>query len=157
MKGETLPLRAFYRIVEIAMKTIWQLKTFVVGALLAIGLAFAVVAPVAVAACDPAVETCCGGVSTSILECDNNNPSGSLEGTGLWQILIIAINILTAGVGIAAVAGIVYGSFLYTTAGGSPEQVKKAIGVITNVVIGVVAYAGMYIFLNFIIPGGLFT
>lgn len=97
----------------------------------------------------------CGGVDTAIIECDPAD--GSVEGSGLWQVLIIVINILTAGVGIAAVAGVVFGAFLYTTAGGNPEQVKKAIGMITNVVIGVIAYAGMYIFLNFIIPGGLFT
>ena len=100
-------------------------------------------------------QTSCGGVDTAIIECDPADDS--VEGSGLWQVLIIIINILTAGVGIAAVAGIVFGAFLYTTAGGNPEQVKKAIGMITNVVIGVIAYAGMYIFLNFIIPGGLFT
>jgi hypothetical protein len=70
---------------------------------------------------------------------------------------LLAINILTAGVGVAAVGGIVYGAVLYTSAGGSQEQVKKAVGIITNVVIGVVAYALMFSVLNFIIPGGLFN
>jgi hypothetical protein len=70
--------------------------------------------------------------------------------------LILVINILTAGVGIAAIGGIVYGAVLYTTAGGSQEQVKKAISIITNVVIGIVAYALMWALLNFLIPGGVF-
>jgi hypothetical protein len=77
--------------------------------------------------------------------------------SGVWGVLLIAINILTAGVGVAAIGGIIYGSILYTSAGGSPEQVKKAMGIITNVVIGVVAYALMFSGLNFIIPGGLFA
>lgn len=99
----------------------------------------------------------CGGVETSIIACDNPGDSGNIEDTGLWGILLLAINILTAGIAIAAVAGIVYGSILYTSAGGNQEQVKKAMGVFTNVVIGIIAYAGMYALLNFIIPGGLFT
>jgi small-conductance mechanosensitive channel len=84
-------------------------------------------------------------------------PSDTVESTGVWGVLLLAINILTGGVTIAAIAGVVYGSVLYTSAGGSTEQTKKAMGVITNVVIGVIAYALMYAFLNFIIPGGLFT
>ncbi|HEY8992708.1 MAG TPA: hypothetical protein VIM37_02550 [Candidatus Microsaccharimonas sp.] len=87
---------------------------------------------------------------------DGSAPNKEITNTGIWGVLLFAINILTAGVGVAAVGGIVYGAVLYTSAGGSPEQVKKAMGIITNVVIGVVAYALMYSALNFIIPGGLF-
>jgi hypothetical protein len=95
---------------------------------------------------------------TAIIKCDNVTVgSDGVENTGVWSILLQAINILTAGVGIAAVGGIVYGAILYTSAGGSQEQVKKAMGIITNVVIGVVAYAVMFSGLNFLIPGGLFT
>lgn len=108
------------------------------------------------AACDPASESCCGGVKTSIVKCTQDGGGGT-ESTGVWGILLLAINILTAGVGVLAIAGIIYGSVLYTSAAGSAEQVKKAIGIITNVVIGIVAYAVMYSFLNFLIPGGLFN
>jgi len=100
----------------------------------------------------------CGGVETSLITCDE--PGGSttdISETGVWGILILAINILSAGVGVAALAGIVYGAALYTTAEGSAEKVKKAIEVFRNVVIGVVAYALMYAGLNFLIPGGLFN
>ncbi len=88
---------------------------------------------------------------------DGSAPVTDITSTGLWGVLLIAINVLTAGVGVAAVGGIVYGALLYTSAGGSPEQVKKAMGIITNVVIGVVAYALMYALLNFLIPGGIFN
>jgi hypothetical protein len=80
-----------------------------------------------------------------------------LTSTGLWGVLLMAINILTAGIGVAAVGGIVYGAVLYTSAGGAADQVKKARGIITNVVIGLVAYALMFSLLNFLIPGGLFN
>jgi hypothetical protein len=94
---------------------------------------------------------------TAIIKCSGVTGSGKVEETGLWSVLLTAINILTAGIGIAAVAGVIYASILYTSAGGSAEQTKKAMGIITNIVIGVIAYALMYALLNFIIPGGLFT
>lgn len=108
---------------------------------------------------------CCGTINVSIIGgtvcdgMDNNNkdPKTSTQTNGVWKLLIFALNIMTAGVGILGVAGIVYGSVLYTTASDKAEQTKKAIGVITNVVIGIVAYGLMYIGLNFLIPGGIFT
>jgi hypothetical protein len=97
-------------------------------------------------------------VDTAIIKCDNVDVTkGGTENNGVWSLLLTGINILTAGVGIAAIGGIVYGSILYTSAGGNAEQTKKAIEFIRNVIIGVVAYAIMFSFLNFIVPGGLFT
>jgi len=104
----------------------------------------------------------CGGAQTSIINCDQKNEASDknkglqVQDTGLWGLLLLAINILTAGVGVLALGGVVYGSVLYTTAGGNPEQVKKARGIFTNVAIGVIAFAGMYALLNFIVPGGVF-
>lgn len=111
-----------------------------------------------------AAESKCGGVNTAIISCgqgdgkstDPNDPTGGLENSGLWGLLLLILNVMTAGVGILAVGGIVYGSVLYTTAADKAEQTKKAIGIITNVVIGIVAYALMYLVLNFLIPGGIF-
>jgi hypothetical protein len=100
------------------------------------------------------------GVDTAIIKCDPKIVDVTKAGTennGVWALLLLAINILTAGVGIAAVGGIVYGSILYTSAGGNAEQTKKAIEFIRNVIIGVVAYAIMFSFLNFIVPGGVFS
>jgi hypothetical protein len=101
-------------------------------------------------------KTSCGSTATSIIGCNPTNANG-VEGTAVWSLLLIAINILTAGVGIVAVAGIIYGSIMYATSGGSPENVKKARTIITNVVIGIIAYAFMFTILNFITPGGLFN
>lgn len=112
---------------------------------------------VALAECDAEAETsCCGGVDTSILSCNQTGQGDEVKDSGLWGILLLVINILTAGVGVLAVAGVVYGAVLYTSAGGSQEQIKKAITIFTNVAIGLVAFAGMWVLLNFIIPGGVF-
>lgn len=103
-------------------------------------------------------QTSCGGVDTSIIKCDQaGGDDAQIRDTGLWGVLIIAVNVLIAGVGVLALAGIVYGAILYTSAGGNAEQTKKAIGVFTNVVIGVLTFAGMWVLLNFLIPGGAFN
>ncbi len=97
----------------------------------------------------------CGGVDTAIIKCSATN-SGDVTDNGIWALLLLVINILTTGVAVLGVAGIVYGSILYTTAEDKADQVKKATDVITNVVIGLIAFALMWSVLNFIIPGGVF-
>lgn len=99
----------------------------------------------------------CGGVETAIIKCNQNNDGTDVENNGIWGLLLIAINIMTAGVGVLAVGGIVYAAILYTTAEDKADQVKKSTDIITNVVIGLVAFALMYAGLNFLIPGGVFT
>lgn len=121
----------------------------------------------------------CGGVETSVIDCSQQKavcPAGttgpgedglcsdkshpvykSITDSGIWGILITAINILTAGVAITAVGGVIYGSILYTSAEGSADQTKKARTIIANVMIGLLAYGLMYGFLNFIVPGGMFN
>jgi hypothetical protein len=109
----------------------------------------------------PALAADCGGVKTSIIGgniCKNVDPdSTSAQDSAVWKLLVLVLNILTGGVGILAVGGIAYGAILYTSAGDKAEQTKKAIGIITNVVIGIVAYGLMYLVLNFLIPGGIFA
>lgn len=104
----------------------------------------------------PIVSADCGGVKTSVVNCDQAGGT-TVESTGIWGILMLVINILSVGVGIAAVGGIVYGSILYTTSGGSVEQTKKSRTIIANTVVGIVLYISMWAFLNYLVPGGLFT
>ncbi len=137
-----------------------KIKQFVVGAALVLSLAAfsnIIASPNTDAACDPTAANCCGGVETAIISCAQTGTSGEVEDTGAWGVLLLAINILTAGVGVATLGGIVYASIMYTSSGGNPEQTKKAMQIITNIVIGVIAYAGMYALLNFLVPGGLFA
>lgn len=88
---------------------------------------------------------------TSILKinCDEN-------GGGIWSLLLLVVQILTAGVGLVAIGGFVYAAILYTTAEGNAGQVTKAKETIFNVVVGLVLYALMWAFLQFLIPGGVF-
>lgn len=99
----------------------------------------------------------CGGVKTAVIKCDATNESKDVSDNGIWALLIMTLNIMTAGVGILAVGGIVYGSILYATAEDKADQVKKAQGIITNVVIGLILFAFMWAGLNFIVPGGVFA
>jgi hypothetical protein len=152
------------------MKIKQTIKQLIPALVLAMGF-LTLVSPLPVSAAE------CGGVETSIIGCeekgalcpdgtqikeeatcpDGTTPVVSVENTGAWGILLVAINILTAGVGVVAIAGIVYASILYTSAGGSAEQIKKSMTIIADIVIGVLAFALMYAILNFIIPGGLFA
>jgi len=91
----------------------------------------------------------CDKNETVIIECGNDT-------NGIWAILLIAINIMTAGCGVLAVLGIVYASILWTTAEDKADQLNKAKSIITNVVIGLVAFLLMWAGLNFIVPGGVF-
>jgi hypothetical protein len=110
-----------------------------------------IVGPTALAA------TQCGGVDTAIIGCSQDNGSSNVEDNGIWGLLLIALNVMTAGVGVLAVGGIVYGAILYTSAEDKADQVKKATDIITNVIIGLVAFALMWAGLNFLIPGGVFS
>lgn len=78
------------------------------------------------------------------------------EGGGIWGILDMIITIMSAGVLIAAVGGLLYGAILWTTAADDAGKIKKAKEVMFNVVLGVVAFVLMYAFLQYLIPGGVF-
>lgn len=132
------------------MKIKQTIRNLVTGALLLVPVIALVPATTTLA------QQSCGNVDTAIISCTQGGGS-KLENTGLWGILLIVVNIMTAGVGVLALAGIVYGAVIYTSAGGSPEQIKKARTIFTNVVIGVLAFAGMYTLLQFIVPGGVFN
>ncbi len=101
----------------------------------------------------------CAGVDVSYLDAFCKGGTGNadkVEDSGLWQILTGVLNIMIAGVGVLAVAGIVYGAILYASAGDNQSQVEQAMTIFRNVVIGLVAFALMYSLLQFLIPGGIF-
>lgn len=98
----------------------------------------------------------CGGAETSIIKCSEGS-GGTTTDNGVWALLMLALNIMTAGVGILAVGSIAYGAALYSSSADKPEQAKQGMTYIKNVVIGLVAYGLMYVLLNFLIPGGIFS
>jgi hypothetical protein len=98
----------------------------------------------------------CGGADTAIITC-TEGATNDTKNNGVWALLIMALNILTAAVGVAAVGGIAYGSALYASAADSPDRAKKGMEFIKNVIIGLIAYGLMFVILNFLIPGGIFA
>jgi hypothetical protein len=129
--------------------------------ILTLGLAASIVTGTIAYANTASAALKCGEVDTSIIggaTCGNvKKDSQNVKETGVWALLILALNILTAGVGIAAVGGIAYGSALYASSADKPDQAKAGVTFIKNVVIGLIAYGLMFVVLNFLIPGGLFT
>ena len=95
----------------------------------------------------------CAVLPQSICDQANENTGGE----AIWGLLIIILNILTAGIGVAAVIGIIIAAIIYSSAEDKADQVHKAKMMIWNIVLGLVLYIAMYAFLQFIIPGGIFS
>lgn len=101
----------------------------------------------------------CAGVFLGIKIGGNNCvANGSTIETNPIIVYTKAIlKVLTVGVGIAVVGGIVWGGIKYTSARGNASQVQDAINTIINSVIGLFLYLFMFAILNFLIPGGIFS
>lgn len=94
----------------------------------------------------------CAGVETSgIINCDNttDNP--------IINLLLVVINFLAVGVGLAVVGGIIWGGLIYASSNGDSGKVQQAKTIIVNAVIGLLLFIFMYAIINFLVPGGLFT
>jgi hypothetical protein len=67
-----------------------------------------------------------------------------------------AINILSVLFGLILVISIILGAVQYITSEGDPQKSSSAKNRITNAVLAFFAYALLYGFLQFLIPGGIF-
>jgi len=76
---------------------------------------------------------------------------GAYGDAELIPIIGSIINILLGLLGIIFTVLIVYGGFLYMTAGGNEDQVKKAKKFITNAIIGLVIVLAAYAISSFVI------
>lgn len=94
---------------------------------------------------------CCGGVPTSVIRCDDTGENGG----GIFAILLIILNVLTFGIGIAGTLGIIIAGIMYLTARDDQGQLVKAKNMLINIVIGLAAYAVMWAFLQWLLPGGI--
>lgn len=92
----------------------------------------------------------CAGEKTDFFACDAD---GSDAIVGILRIIILIVSV---GVGVVAVGGIVYGAILYAGAQDNQDQVRQSIKVIRNVIIGLLLYIFMVTILNFLVPGGVF-
>ena len=84
----------------------------------------------------------------NIIDCSNYK-----EEDGAKCVLKIVLNIMTYGIGILGVVGIVISGIQYITSQGDPGKMAKAKNRIIEVVIGLVLYAVMYAALYFLVPG----
>ena len=77
------------------------------------------------------------------------------EGCGIYMILNIVIDILSMGVAIAGVIGVTIAGTQYMSAKDNEEKTKKAKSRIFEIVIGLVAYAVLFVGVQWLLPGGM--
>lgn len=76
------------------------------------------------------------------------------EGCGVSMIINLIVDILSMGVAILAVIGVTIAGITYLTAKDSEEKTRKAKNRIFEIVIGLVAYAVLYVGVQWLLPGG---
>lgn len=92
-----------------------------------------------------------GKIKTNLFGCIEDK-----ESSAMFTILGIVLNVLTVGVGVLGVLGIVISGVQYLTARDNEAQMAKARKRILEVIIGLIVYAVMYLVLNnLLIPGGI--
>jgi hypothetical protein len=67
------------------------------------------------------------------------------------------INVLTVMFGLIAAGSIIMGGIQFSTSEGDPQKAARAKDRIASTIFAIFAYAFLYAFLQFLIPGGLFN
>lgn len=98
----------------------------------------------------------CSMLPQSVCDSSTKDNGDNLQESGVFQVVIWALRILTGAVGIAAVGALIFAGVLYSSAGGDSGQIAKAKTIITDTAIGLVVYGFTFIILNWLIPGGIF-
>lgn len=75
---------------------------------------------------------------------------------GIIKYLQIAINALSAVVGLVIVIMIVIGGIQYSAAGDDPQKVQAAKSKVTNALLALFAFIFMFAILQWLVPGGIF-
>lgn len=99
-------------------------------------------------AIDTSVDFTMGGAFSKLCNSDGASPINALL---LW-----AIGIMSIGVGIAVVIGIIFGGIAYAMSDGDAGKAKEGQEMIANAIIGLFLFIFLYAGANFLIPGGLF-
>lgn len=128
------------------------MKKILVGIIaIIISAVFAVSTPV-FAECPP------GTVPVSILGNKDNTVTGSNgekclqddKGSSITYVLNLIVDIMTIGIGVLGVIGILIVGTQYLTAGDSEEKTRKAKRRLFEIVIGLIAYAIFYAILDWL-------
>lgn len=91
----------------------------------------------------------CGGVETILLGCDENG-EGSVK-----HIALAILDIMTIGIGILGVVGIMVVGVQYMTAAGDVTKTTKAKQRMVQIIIGLAVYAVLWTLAQWLLPGGL--
>jgi hypothetical protein len=107
---------------------------------------------------------CCGLLMPKMAFADDETPPctsiltfidcDAAEGEGIKSTVRLFVNIISAGVYVAATIGIIWCGVLMITARDDPSQVAKARKRIIEIVIGLVAWVLIEVLIEFIVPGG---
>ena len=81
--------------------------------------------------------------------CDN------CDGAAIYSLLAASIRVLTIGVGILAVIGIMIVGVCYLKAAGDPAKHNKARSRLINIGIGIMVYIVLFGLAEFLLPGGV--
>lgn len=92
----------------------------------------------------------CGGAKTSLIKCNSSS-----DGAAIFDVLGIALNVVTYGVGAAAILGVIITGYQYMSARDNAVQVAKAKNRLLQVVIGLAIWVLFWGVLQFLLPGGL--
>jgi len=99
----------------------------------------------------------CGKVETSFdLQCQGVDAAASNANNPIFHVLIIAVNFMAVAVGLVVLFFVIWGALTYTTSDGDSGKAQKGISYITNAILALILFLGMYAITNFLIPGGLF-
>lgn len=99
----------------------------------------------------PTFAATCSGVETSLIECEGGGDAG------IWHVLLIIVDILSIGIGITALIGILIFGIQYLTGGGDVAKTTKAKRRMFEIVIGLVGWVLIFSICEWLMPGGRFN
>lgn len=79
------------------------------------------------------------------------------DGAKVISYLQDGINLLTALAGLAITSSVIIGGIQYSTSGGNPQAAASAKKRIGNAFLALLALVFLYTFLQWIVPGGIFS
>jgi hypothetical protein len=77
------------------------------------------------------------------------------ETCGITRNIVLLINVLSATLGVVVTAVIIIAGIQYSASAGNPQAAAAARQRIVNAALALLFFAGMYGFLQWIVPGGL--
>lgn len=107
-------------------------------------------------------STTAAAAPTSDANCNTSSPTQAslnacLKHNAIVNDLNVVVNVLSALVGIVVTGVIILGGVQYSMAGDTPDAVSRAKQRITNGLTALAAFLLVYAFLQWIIPGGVFS